>query len=501
MTQGPSANAHQGRVSPEDARLPVHSPVTDILARLAPVPKDSTLSPEALCAAAVRFAEELTRQVPQVVTGELRYALAGSLAVALLSQVDSFTTSKAADIENPTKITAHEMTDAARRALASIVRPIGDLDYVDTAPSGGRALGKGGKLSFQSFSEQARGIFKGSSSDASIMSDPLSHELNQEVACVYVNGVPVYVVSPSSMLSWKTQHIIEKLHGSECNPKYEGDWIALFEANRSLHTYERVLAEAAEVVHASAFTARGGAILPLYGIHISGALRDFLRDIIEASPSAALARKTGAPEHRLLAVVSVLDRLPQGEPRSQVAQMIARNPELVDPMEVDTRDPKNVEALARHLRTQPEVLSRFASQMEERSLEAIVTTHPYLFAQHGKGVDSFTRKPSRSLFLDVLARVSSNALEGDLSLIAAVKDDERALRSVDVLLNGEAMTDVPTRMAVINGIVAARPEERKKLVGSLSSISAGTIELIDNAWVSVPVETIHARLVAEAGSR
>jgi hypothetical protein len=303
------------------------------------------------------------------------------------------------------------------------------------------------------------------------------------------------------MLSWKTQHVIEKLHGAECNPKYAGDWGSLFEANRSLHRYERVLAEAAEVVHASAFTARGGAILPLHGIPISGALRDFLQDVIEASPSAALARKTGAPEHRLLAVVSVLDRLPQGERRSQVAQMIASNPELVDPKEVDTKDPNNVEALARHLRTQPEVLSRFASQMEERSLETIVATHPYLFAQHGKGVDSLRSKPSRSLFLDVLARVSGDTLQGDLSLIAAVKDDKHALRSVDGLLSGEAMTDVHTRMTVINGIIAARPEERKKLVGSLSSISAGTIELIDNEWVSVPMETIRARLVAEAGSR
>ena len=501
MTHGPSVNVPQRGVSPEDARLPVHPPVADILARLAPVPKESSLSPEALCAAAARFAEELTTQVPQVVDGELRYALAGSLAVALLSQVESFTTSKVADIGTLSKISAHEMTEAARKALVSIVRPIGDLDYVATSQSAERVLGKGGRLAFENFSELARGIFKGASSAGSIMSDPLSNELNHEVACVYVNHVPIYVVSPSSMLAWKTQHVIEKLHGAEGNPKYQGDWSALFEANRSLYSYGKNLAEGAEAIHASAFTARGGAILPLYGSAISAGLRDFLREIVEASPSATLGRSTGAPEHRLLAVASLLDRFPEGEPRCRVAAAVANNVDLVDPLEVDTRDPQNLEALALYLRTKPEVMSHFARELREHPLELVIRTHPYLFAQHGEGVESLKRKPSRSLFLDVLCRVSRDTIEGDLSLIAAVKHDHRALQSVELLLGSEAMTDLSTRRAVCDAIIQAGTEERRQLVDSLSSISGRTIEFTDTAWVRVPVETIRARLIAGAGSR
>ena len=476
-------------------------PVADVLAQLSPVPKDVTSSHEILCAAAARFAEELTRQVPQVVDGELRYALAGSLAVALLSQAQSFTTSKATDIENSSKISAHQMTEGAQRALASIVRLIGDLDYVATCSSAGRVLGKGGRLAFENFSDPARGIFKGASSGGSIMSDPLSNELSHKVACVYVNDVPIYVVSPSSMLAWKTQHLIEKLHGAECNPKFQGDWSALFQANRSLLTYGQALVETAEAVHASAFTARGGAILPLYRTDLSAELRDFLREVIEVSPSAVLARSTGAPEHRLLAIVSLLDRFSEGDALFQVAGAVAANLDLVDPLEVDTKDPENLAALAHYLRTKPEVLSRFANELNERPLEQIVSTHPYLFAQHGDGVESLKRKPSRSPFLDVLCRVSPDAIEGDLSLIAAVKHDRRALQSVELLLSSEAMTDLSTRAAVSDAIIQAGTEERRELVASLSSISGRTIEFTDNGWVRVPVEAICARLIAGAGSR
>lgn len=501
MTQGPTHNTRTRDPSLEGSGLHACPPVPDLLAQLLPVPKEVVLSHEALCVAAARFAEELTRQVPQVVDGELRYVLAGSLAVALLSQARSFTASNATDIENPSRISVHEMTEGAQRALAGIVRPIGDLDYVATSSSAERVLGKGGRLAFENFSDPARGIFKGASSGGSIMSDPLSNELNHKVACVYVNDIPVYVVSPSSMFAWKTQHVIEKLHGAECNPKFQGDWSALYEVNRSLHTHGQALAEAAEAVHASAFTARGGAILPLYRADISAELRDFIRDVIEVSPSAALARSTGAPEHRLLAIASLLDRLPEGNARVQVAGAVANNPDLVDPLEVDRKDPENIAALAHYLRTKPEALSRFASDLSERPLEQIIRTHPYLFAEYRDKVESLKRIPSRSLYLDALSRISPDAIEGDLSLIAAIKHDKRALQSAELLLSSEAMIDLSTRAAVSDAILRARPEERRDLVASLSSISGGTTEYIDNEWVRFSVETIRARLVARAESR
>ena len=101
----------------------------------------------------------------------------------------------------------------------------------------------------------------------------------------------------------------------------------------------------------------------------------------------------------------------------------------------------------------------------------------------------------------MLCRVSRDAIEGDLSLIAAVKHDHRALQSVELLLGSEAMSDLSTRAAVSDAIIQAGTEERRELVASLSSISGRTIEFTDNGWVRVPVEAICARLIAGAGSR
>jgi hypothetical protein len=81
------------------------------------------------------------------------------------------------------------------------------------------------------------------------MSDPVPNSLTQDVTCLFVLGRPVYIVSPCSMLAWKTQHLIEKLHGSESNPKYLGDWNALMAANKALFDDATILRTAAEVVH------------------------------------------------------------------------------------------------------------------------------------------------------------------------------------------------------------------------------------------------------------
>jgi hypothetical protein len=490
MSNGPSTAADLSRISPGEANLPTHPPVSNVLSALAPAPTKQELSKQALCEAAAHFAVELTQKFPQVVNGELQYAFAGSLAAALLSQAYSFTTFRATHLNNPDRIVVHDNPDSARAALTGMIRPIRDLDFVCTAPSGTCDLGKSALLSNENFSEAARGILKEAQTGRDIILDSVPNELKQDVACVYVLGTPVYIASPCPMLAWKTQLIIENLHGSESNPKYVGDWNALMTATKVLCDQSTLLTTAAEVAHSCAYTAPGTTILPLYAEHATEQLKTFLRDITEVSPSAAIARATGAPEHRLLAITSVLDRFAEGAPRSLVAQAIKRNLLSLDPHEVDTEDPRNIEALATYLRGKPEHLAHFQDALKEHNLEHVIKISPHLFNSH-RGNVQFAMIPAPSDLLDTFASALPKTLSTDLALIEATAHTPHIFQNVRKLLSSSAMEDPTLRVAVAQAIIRKPPEKREAFVASLRD---PLTELKGRCWVPAPVETVRALL-------
>lgn len=187
----------------------------------------------------------------------LNYYFAGSLATILLSQAQEVhlfhdTTGSQLDLDRTVRITPQ-----ASKLLEEFIRPIGDVDYVQTQHyfelkeaasrlSGeeytqGRKkyLWKGGGPKFDEIPEDSLPLIRKTDGSMAVMVDPVEMFGPHKIAKVKVQGKEYFIVRPDAMIAYKALNLLQSYHK---NPeRFNTDFPRLLLALSSFYSEDELL--------------------------------------------------------------------------------------------------------------------------------------------------------------------------------------------------------------------------------------------------------------------
>jgi hypothetical protein len=199
--------------------------------------------------------------LPDSVVSEpvLNYYLAGSLATALLSRADSIELAEATTGSNITITRVVNNTPESRAAFARFARPIGDIDFVQTAnyiahkrtlqqsvPTSEQANERskylwkgGGGPTFDEVPANASLALQRSEGQFKIMCDPLETAGPLRFARIAVDGNFIYVARPDTIIGYKTLHMLQSFNQKP--ERFNEDFTLLHTALGELLTEEEMV--------------------------------------------------------------------------------------------------------------------------------------------------------------------------------------------------------------------------------------------------------------------
>jgi len=237
--------------------------------------------------AATAFASYVTEKYPQInEEGQLNYYISGSLAVMLLSQVDSIDLLDSSQLPNVSTRETRSLGGGLSAKLADFTRSIGDFDYVETtaykkakanlpkhpdseisitdkmkAYIDGKEIPKpvdyeerekkysdarkhflwkgGGGPSIDELPDLAKDILAEAKSGYRIMCDPLSTYSEDQVARVKINDRDYFIVAPKQMFVYKVLHLMQSFDNKP--DKFKKDFGILHDALSQLYSEDELI--------------------------------------------------------------------------------------------------------------------------------------------------------------------------------------------------------------------------------------------------------------------
>lgn len=203
----------------------------------------------------------------------LHYYFAGSLATMLLAQADGGTFQEVDEHTGMPLAESITMPRATQQTLQQFARPIGDLDFVETAAYALRKshlwnLYKTGVLQGEAHNEERRKyLYKGGGGprfddlsekslfclrrepgQLSIMCDPVAPDGAHHVARISVDGRQYFIARPDTLLSFKVLHMLQSYHQKP--ESFAKDFTYLYDALFQIYGEAALIASTREVLEA-----------------------------------------------------------------------------------------------------------------------------------------------------------------------------------------------------------------------------------------------------------
>ena len=409
------------------------------------------------------LAREIVAKYPQVnKDGELNYYFTGSLAAMLLARAETIEVLATEKIPTITAVHTISVPESVRVKIGAMARPIGDLDFAYTTQNGCAAGAEW--LLFDAnayFSDSAKSAIKSLKPDSSLGCDA--------TRIIAIDGQVLYITEPLAMLAtYKAMHLVEGFAGYPNKGKLTDDFIALADGLSELYGREVVVRAMSEHV-----IGRPRSTLPLNHPEFQGC-RTFFEEAIAIDKNAGYLQGLRISPERHIGVLGVLKRFKDPKTKERIISFINEHSKDFDNWEVDVRDPRNIDVIAKYILENLDLLKKHFNQPEylglysgifdqtEESINIWLEDNPSALREVERMMplgSATVKSPGRNSYYDVLTVINEDHYARDLNVIGKL---------METFPNKSGSVGSETYALLVGAFNTNDPQTREQLFAGLS---------------------------------